>query len=351
MSRRVTGRRVAVVLALVVAAAWVAIFLASSRRAPVAPPTVPNPNGYDDVLKAAREVEAAGFDPKTADVRDVETLRAAVAPVRDALARARVGLGRPFQVPVQYDLNDVYGRLLPEVNLVRRRLASALVAEGTLAELDARPGDAVTAYLDVIRLGVALSRGVNMISHGIGLAVQAQGLAKLRDYRGSLDAVPCRTAIASLETLGGSIESAEEASRHEFLFMDANVRNMPVTARAMFSLTGQVRKEKARAAAQYAKGVRGSELRFRLLLADLAVRLEVLEHGKPPATLDALVPGILKSVPIDPYGTGKPLVYRVTPGGYQLYSLGPDGDDDRLDPPLGKRHTPTSNGDFTIDSF
>ncbi|MBY0395778.1 MAG: hypothetical protein K2X91_04810, partial [Thermoleophilia bacterium] len=88
----------------------------------------------------------------------------------------------------------------------------------------------------------------------------------------------------------------------------------------------------------------------RVLLADLALRLHRLRRGSDPERLDELVPAILESVPIDPF-TGRPLIYRRTASGHELYSAGPDGDDDRLNPTLPTRLLPSSNGDFTIDSF
>ncbi len=67
-----------------------------------------------------------------------------------------------------------------------------------------------------------------------------------------------------------------------------------------------------------------------LLLHQVAAALAVhrLERGAYPEQLDELVPGLLKTVPIDPYG--RPLVYRRTDQeGYLLYSLGVNGVDDR----------------------
>ncbi len=52
-----------------------------------------------------------------------------------------------------------------------------------------------------------------------------------------------------------------------------------------------------------------------------------LANGRWPATLGEIPPGILKTVPADPY-TGKPLLYRVLPDGIAVYSVGLDGADD-----------------------
>jgi len=65
----------------------------------------------------------------------------------------------------------------------------------------------------------------------------------------------------------------------------------------------------------------------RLLAAALALRAYHLDHGAYPASLEALTPTYLPSVPQDPFGS-VPLKYKVTGSGYSLYSIGPDGIDD-----------------------
>lgn len=60
----------------------------------------------------------------------------------------------------------------------------------------------------------------------------------------------------------------------------------------------------------------------------VALKRYRLRHGKFPASLDALVPEILSSAPID-YMDGKPLKYRVNgDGSFALYSVSEDGKDD-----------------------
>jgi hypothetical protein len=59
----------------------------------------------------------------------------------------------------------------------------------------------------------------------------------------------------------------------------------------------------------------------------LACRLYKIRTGRYPESLEALVPGILKEVPIDPF-TGKALVYRRDGEGFIVYSLGTNEKDD-----------------------
>lgn len=65
-----------------------------------------------------------------------------------------------------------------------------------------------------------------------------------------------------------------------------------------------------------------------MLLTEFALRAYRLQTGRYPATLQALTPRILKKVPLDPFAQGGTLVYRPTPTGYLLYSIGPDGKED-----------------------
>lgn len=64
-----------------------------------------------------------------------------------------------------------------------------------------------------------------------------------------------------------------------------------------------------------------------MLLLRLALRAYITEHGAAPATLAALVPDTLKSIPTDIYNDGKPLFYKPQGKTYKLWSVGPDGID------------------------
>jgi hypothetical protein len=68
----------------------------------------------------------------------------------------------------------------------------------------------------------------------------------------------------------------------------------------------------------------------------IALKRYQLKNGKYPASLDALVPGLVAAVPVDPVN-GEPLHYRPNPDGtFLLYSVGENGVDDGGDPALEK---------------
>jgi hypothetical protein len=77
-----------------------------------------------------------------------------------------------------------------------------------------------------------------------------------------------------------------------------------------------------------------SETERSLVICAVALKRYALRYGAPPASLDALVPEFLSSVPID-YMDGKPIKYRLDTGGaFVLYSVGADGKDDGGDSAL-----------------
>lgn len=69
------------------------------------------------------------------------------------------------------------------------------------------------------------------------------------------------------------------------------------------------------------------KLRRLLTKTGVALAIHRAENGAYPETLEELVPGVLDAVPADPFGSGL-LVYRRTPGGFLLYSVGYNGGDD-----------------------
>lgn len=84
----------------------------------------------------------------------------------------------------------------------------------------------------------------------------------------------------------------------------------------------------------------------RLSVVALAARMYAIDHnGQLPATLDALVPTYLPSVPRDPF-SGGPLLYKPDPSRPRIYSVDDDGNDDNGTerPPQG----PTRGGHYDI---
>ena len=68
-----------------------------------------------------------------------------------------------------------------------------------------------------------------------------------------------------------------------------------------------------------------------ILMLRLALQAFRLERGQYPAQLKELTPTYLKSIPADPF-SNMPLHYKKTGQTYLLWSIGPDGKDDKGQP-------------------
>ncbi len=337
---------------ILVAMVWSAIGGPGWERGPRPEPIlIPDPNGYDDVLEAGRAIEqsrltGAKFDLAKADQAELEVV---VRGCGEAIARGRKGLEKAFQVPVIYDMNQL-GVLMKELTSIRGGLVRAMLAEGRLAELQGRVDEATDRYVDVIRLGDAMSHRVFMFAYQVSVAAQSTGLHHLRDLRAKLSPESCRRVIALLEETDRNRERAADVMLRETRFMNGNLKKMGFFAGFMMRVSGV----QAKTVAQVTTSLESSEARQnvarRLLLTDLALRVYRQAHGEDPPDLDALVPSILTSVPLDPF-SDKPLRYQKRGKDGVVYSVGPDRDDDRLARTLIQRHSPTADGDFTIDSF
>jgi len=159
--------------ALILAVTGLLIFDATRPLPPIQP--LPAPNGYDDFVNAGEMA-----DNNTGDYYEMklEELRKLVARNSEALQTARTNLQEDCAVPLQFFPNWG-GRHLPELANFKR-LAQAFVAEGRLAEMENRPGDAAKSYLDAIRLGHKSAHGGVLIDQLVGIAIEAMGTAGLQ---------------------------------------------------------------------------------------------------------------------------------------------------------------------------
>jgi hypothetical protein len=343
---------VCLLMGLAIAFSGLAMWFGRSTGRPVELPKVPTPNGYDQVLEGAREVEKniSGFTRVNLSTTDEATLQAIVDVARAGVKRGLPGLDLPFQVPLVLDLEEMFKVPMRDAGSIRGGLARALAAEGQLAKLQKKTDVSTRSAVDLIRLGDAMSHHVPMQSYLMSNAIEAIGLRLLRDVHAECSAAECRRLIAILEAIEAKRDPVSDVLQLEHRVMDFNLKKMGMAAQASMALSGMLTKQKRDVATTLESLEKRQDTTRRLVLAALALRAYRLEHDDFPAAPDALVPSYLKSIPIDVY-TGKPLLYQKLGKDAQFYSTGPDRVDDHLEPVLGKRHVDTSKGDFAIDSF
>src|SRR6266851_3487782 len=124
-------RRLLFVLGVVTAllVGGVVVVLSFGRTPPASP--LPNPNGYDDLLKAGRVVTMKGDAPAHLDR---EGLRALIATNAEALRLLREGLTHRCVIPTDAQIANFAAISRDLIGL--KSLARVLSAEGRLAEME-----------------------------------------------------------------------------------------------------------------------------------------------------------------------------------------------------------------------
>lgn len=332
------NRTLLLALAVIFVLVMLTVLVVSTGRTPPRPP-LPNPNGYDDFLKAAALLTG---DVGNASTLDHDGLRALVSTNSESLRLLRLGLTRDCSVPTDSTMTNVPGMLTDLADM--KRLVQLLAAEGRLHEMDDRLADAAQSYVDAIHFGNETSRGGFIINRLGGLACEAIGDTPLSKLAPKLNSAEARPVIAELEKIDNAGVTWDEVEQNEnrFARYQRSKGFNPITW-AMTRWQGWRTRQRAemrhkRVAAH-----------VRLLIAELAVRCYQSEQGRAPTGLEQLVPKYLQRVPPDPF-SGQPLVYRPQGTNWLLYSIG----EDRVDnggKPVGRSASGTvTSGDIFYDS-
>jgi hypothetical protein len=303
------------------------LFLPLGRTPPPVP--LPNPNGYDDFLKAASLLTVG--DPFTPDH---EALQALVSTNAESLRLLRLGLTRQCALPADSAMTNDSAMLSDFIAM--KRLTQLLTAEGRLREMDNRLADAAQTYVDAIRLGKEMSRGGPIIIQFAGIACQEIGGTPLSKLVPKLNPQEARPVIAELEKIDSAGVTWEEVRRTEnrFSWYQFRKRFNPIT----WGMALWQRRQTIQVAERFDKRVIAHE---RLLTAELALRCYQSEQGRVPPSLEQLVPKYLQQVPSDPF-SGRPVIYHPQGTNWLLYSVGEDGVDEG-----GKRVGRSGSGTVT----
>ena len=334
--------------------------LAISWRVPATILPLPAPNGYDDLVRAGKLI--AGQEPKLATEvptkanpnppsrpwvpADWASVGSYLDANREALAMLRVGLGRESVVPISFGSGYV-GSTVPNRRSFHD-LARVLVWRARLALHEGRPDEASRDFLDMVRLARATSRGGYSVDAYWGSQIEIGGLRGLGMVKDDLDAATCRQFLATLRDLDVLRESLAVIDARDAAYFEAEFgkfrRSVNVTLDTVFNYRARFAQQ-ANLANTHDELVAVS----RLAQLELAIRAHKLETGSEPTTLLALVPSYLPAIPLDPFA-GRAPVYRKTPTGHLLYSVGANRVDDGGKPWFSTMATgPT--GDLFLDSL
>ena len=279
----------------------IVLMVALGAFEPAPPKPMPNPNGYDDFVKAGKMLKLTTNDFST--MTEVE-LAALVATNAPALKLLRIGLSRECRVPNDYSTN-YEDRLIAELSSIKE-LALNLRAEGKLAEMQNRTNDMLRSYLDAVTLGERGSLGGTMISKLVGIRCESIGRSGLQPLVESLNSQQCHLVAKTLEVLDEIELPAADVLSEETAFMN---KILGTFGHKLFALAAYKlqQESKSKFLAKYQK----NQLARRQMMIDFAARAYQLDKGKPPAAISDLVPDYLKALPKDPV-TGSNLVLRAS---------------------------------------
>jgi hypothetical protein len=261
-------------------------------------PPLPNPNGYEDLVRAGKMIKGEVWDY---DKADLAKLREIVLTNASALALAQAGLSNPCAVTLPFSRNDMTNHLRDVIGL--KNLAQALATEGELAKRENRFSDAVKSDLDLIHLGNASAHGGGLMDQMLGTAMESIGVDQLHELFGQLDAKSCRETAATLVMLDSQRQTWDEVMQQE---RDWSRRTFPGIRHELARVMTRDSLNKVYQSA--GQKFDAQQIKTRQLIIDLAARAYELDKGHPPANLADLVPDYLKAIPQDPL-TGTNMVY------------------------------------------
>lgn len=351
------------------------------------PAPLPNPNGFDFYVAAARAMTPAkpSVDPID-DRRPLLTTNPQLAAINYSLARRTAWLStnanafalvqQGLATPSRFDPATGFGAFAP-----LRQLARSKVIEANTLIIQKQWNAATHSSLDTIQMGYDIARGGPLMSKLVGSAVTAIGRDPLftdRQVPERLTAPQARIAARRLEAILAtrpSWKDAIEAGKWEVLgeFLStvergnwralATQNNPQMSWRERLSIqflapgevmqrisqefdqsVANIRKpysasippapppDPITAMFSYQSDYRFQEGReivpFNTLLLRFALRAYRLENGGFPDSLGALAPRYLKRIPSDYFASGAPFRYRKRGQNYDLWSVGPDKKDD-----------------------
>lgn len=279
---------------------------------------------------------------------DVAALRRLVHQNRDVLAVARTILGRECRIVLAYE-PDFFSKHCENMQHLRS-LSIVFSVEGHLAYLEGRWTDAARIGLDLLELANTTGRGGLLCDHMVGWSIALSGINSLRRCRTEYDEMTLAHLLEQLPQIEANRDSLEAVLERDrkweqvakpleepfdptFLELSAEeAQNMSEEEIAayyeMIDLTLHMPDED-RFAMQLELENRVIAT-WRLMTLDTALRTYRAMTGTFPQQLAELVPGVLPTVPCDPY-TESEFIYRPKWRGifsrsiknFLLYSPGP----------------------------
>lgn len=306
------------------------LFYSSSR---FVPPTIPNPNGYDQLLAEAKQLA-----PRTGFYyEEGEEQRARIITTNDpVLERIQRALELPSVVPIDWDQPDLSAHL-NDVQLIRT-IARALSAARHEAKLAGDIAASNQYGLDLLKLSRRAQEGGLVTDMLTAAAYYGMGLGELAKKIDSLDQETCRDLTTAINPFWPLKEEGKLLDALETR-VSAYIKRAHGTFQYLLA-SWQLQAQKQQMRSGYEEVLDRLESARQQLLLRLAIRQFQLDQERLPDSLDSLAPEYLPTIPTDPFTAGD-FLYRASENSYELYSPGPDkvdngnakgSDDVSLDP-------------------
>jgi hypothetical protein len=338
--------RIGLAVSAVGLAALGTIFYALRPSSPLDEPPLPNPNGYDDLVRAGHAIVGRVPGPKgDYQTAGADELRKWVDANQEELMNARSGLDRECRVALPPSEKQLQAHMAKSSDL--RQLCRLMGAAARLAEIEGERPQAIRNGLDVIEVAQRGTRGGLIIDAMTGFACESVGQRILARLRDQLTVEECRTLVTALEAIDEKREPVAKVVKRDRAWFSA-AQNL--FTRTILSVNSTAVSQLLKPAIDSLELISHRSIaRLRLLTAELAIRRYRLENGTDPPSLEALAPRYLAKVPADPY-SGRAIRYRLDQSqGHHLYCVGPDGRDDDGKPLPERSDWSKARGDVLVD--
>ncbi len=317
----------------VIAGSWLVFRL---MFPPFAPPVLPVPNGYDDLLRAAKMLA-----PRTGfyDEMDKEELTAIVQQNEPAINLAREALQKECMVTVDWSADKTGLETHLENSSSLRSLGRAFAAAARHAKSSGVMDEAVQCGLDTIELAQAAAPGGLAIDRMLAGGVHYTAMYSLREQVEQLSRDDCLRLQKKLQASPLQFDEISELIRRDIAF----TRHTHGRLQTMMMM-GAIRAQSQQTIDAMLRADKQHAVLNTILQAHLALRAFQLDNNRLPEKLDELLPEYLDKMPQDSFAD-EPLIYRPQSDGYLLYSVGPDGVDDNG----AEQQSGSQNGDLLLE--
>ncbi len=294
-------------IALVVGGAWSIFALQASQSR--ARPSLPVPNGYDDLVRAGTARQGAWPNKGELAKAKIEEIRPFVEANQKCLEMARVGLDRECMVPIE-DTQEGLNKHFEDSGRVRD-VARLFELKARVLEADGQVSDAVEVLAELLELGQDATQGGMASDAQTGWFLQEKAIGRLRTLRDRLSIEDCKGILRDLDSLDHRRVSTKALLDRWLQWYEGSYHPLQ---RGITRLSGMEAKGRAAEGQVVEQSHARIERAMHYFQVELAIHLFHEQRRAWPRSLEDLVPVYLASIPIDP-GTGKPLEYPTNPSG------------------------------------